>query len=107
MKHEDVLAEIRAQIEAGNIFITSHALQEMDNEDITSDDVMEAILSGHILENYPEDQRGPSCLLNGACSKGRSLHIVCTTRNSILIIITVYEPKQPKWISPIKRRKKK
>lgn len=102
---EGLLAKIHAHVEAENIFITTHAQQEMDEEGITSDDVLQAIRAGHILENYPDDQRGPSCLLNGVCGTGRLLHIVCATQSPVLIIITVYEPKRPKWTSPTKRRK--
>lgn len=34
---------------------------------------------------------------------GRTLHVVCTINRSPLLIITVYEPKPPKWITPTRR----
>ncbi|MFQ6035063.1 MAG: DUF4258 domain-containing protein [Sedimentisphaerales bacterium] len=99
------LEQIRAQADVENIRITQHAQQEMAEEDITVDEVFEAIATGQILENYPEHRRGACCLLNGFTKKGRSLHIVCTTVQPVLIIITVYEPKPPKWITPAQRRR--
>ena len=33
----------------------------------------------------------------------RYLHIVCTTSLGLATIITVYEPKLPKWVTPFKR----
>ncbi len=36
--------------------------------------------------------------------QGRTLHIVCTTAQATLIIITVYEPLPPKWTTPTQRR---
>jgi len=101
---EAVLERIKSQSQEGNIFITQHAHQEMVEEDITLDDVMETISTGSILENYPEHRRGACCLLGGSIKAGRSIHIVCTTARPVLIIITVYEPKPPKWITPTQRR---
>jgi hypothetical protein len=100
-----VLERIRAQADVENIRITQHAQQEMVEEDITLDEVLEAIATGQILENYPEHRRGACCLLNGLTRSGRYIHIVCTTAQPVLIIITVYEPKLPKWITPTQRRR--
>ncbi len=101
---EAVLERIRAQADVENIRITQHAQQEMVEEDIILDEVLEAIATGHVLENYPEHRRGACCLLNGLTEDGRSLHVVCTTARPTLIIITVYEPKPPKWVTPTQRR---
>jgi hypothetical protein len=102
---EAVLRRIRVQAAAENIRITQHAQRQMVEEDITFDEVLEAIATGQILENYPEHRRGACCLLNGLTHEGRPLHIVCTTTRPMLIIITVYEPKPPKWITPTQRRR--
>jgi hypothetical protein len=101
---ETVLERIYAQAATENIRITQHAQQEMVEEDITLDEVLQAIARGHILENYLEHRRGACCLLNGLTQKSRPLHIVCTTARPGLIIITVYEPKPPKWMTPTQGR---
>ncbi len=103
-KSKAVLEQIRAQADVDNIRITQHAQQEMAEENITVDEVLEAIAVGKILENYPKHRRGACCLLNGLTKNGRALHIVCTTVRPMLIIITVYEPKPPKWTTPTQRR---
>ncbi|MBT9149449.1 MAG: DUF4258 domain-containing protein [Dehalococcoidia bacterium] len=99
-----LLERVRAQAEVENIRTTQHAQQEMVEEDITLDEVLEAIATAQILENYPEHLRGACCLINGLTENGRPLHVVCTTVRPVLIIITVYEPKPPKWITPARRR---
>ncbi len=104
---EAVLDHIRALAAEENIRLTQHAQQEMVEEDITLDEVFEVIATGHILENYPEHRRGACCLLNGFTRSGRPMHVVCTTARSALIIITVYEPKPPKWITSTRRRQGK
>jgi hypothetical protein len=100
---EVVLERIRTQADADNVRITQHAQQEMVEEEITLDEILEAMTTGQILENYPEHRRGACCLLNGFTQAGRPVHIVCTTARPVLIIITVYEPKPPKWITPTQR----
>jgi hypothetical protein len=102
-----ILERVRAQAAVENIRITQHAQQEMIEEGIILDQVLEAIATGQILENYPEHRRGACCLLDGLTRSGRPLHIVCTTARSILVIITVYEPRPPKWITPTQRRLRK
>jgi hypothetical protein len=99
-----VLPLIRKQAQAGEYRLTVHAHQEMWDEDISLSEVLEAITTAHVLENYPEHRRGPCCLINGRTVQGRALHVVCTTVCEMLILITVYEPKPPKWISPTQRR---
>lgn len=98
------LRQIRAQAAKENIRVTQHAQQEMVEENITLNEVLEAIGSGEILENYPEHRRGACCLINGVTRGGRPLHIVTTSAQPLLIIITVYEPKPPKWVTPTQRR---
>jgi uncharacterized protein DUF4258 len=98
------LTRIQKQAAVQAIRVTQHAQVEMDGEEITLDEVLAAIADGQILENYPEHRRGQCCLLYGRTPKGRDLHVVCTTAQPILIIITVYEPVPPKWVSPIQRR---
>ena len=99
-----LLERIRLQAREDNFRLTQHAQKEMAEEDITLDEVLETIAQGMILENYPEHQRGACCLVHGFTQGNRPVHIVCTTAQPILIIITVYEPKPPKWITPTQRR---
>ena|SRR5437588_153164 len=101
---DEILRKIRKQALEQSIRITQHAQEEMDDEEITLDEVLTAIGNGHILENYAEYLRGPCCLLYGRTFNERPLHIVCTTAKPMLIIITVYEPMPPKWVSPTLRR---
>ncbi len=101
---ELVLERVRAQATAENLRITQHAQQEMVEENITLDEVLQVIATAQILENYPEHKRGSCCLLNGVTHTGRPVHVVCTTAQPTLIIITVYEPKLPKWVTPTQRR---
>ena len=102
---EVVIERIRRQAKTENLRLTQHAQQEMTEEGIGLDEVIEALKAGQILENYPQHRRGACCLVNGLTGEMRPLHVVCTTAQPTLIIITVYEPKPPTWITPTKRRR--
>jgi hypothetical protein len=97
------IESLRAVARSESVRVTVHAHQEMVEENVSMDDVLEAITAGDIIEDYPTHRRGACCLVGGTTRAGRPLHIVCTTEQPILVIITVYEPKPPKWITPAQR----
>lgn len=72
---------------------------------ITLAELREAIGSGEIIEDYPEDKYGPSCLIFGKTKKGRPIHMQCSypARHKVKII-TIYEPDPEEWIDFKTRR---
>lgn len=98
-----ILGKIQEQARTKNFRLSIHGQQEMVDENIVLADVTEAVNTAQILENYPEHKRGACCLLYGITSAGRPLHVVCTTSLQILVIIAVYEPKPPRWLTPTQR----
>ncbi|MBU0908336.1 MAG: DUF4258 domain-containing protein [Proteobacteria bacterium] len=98
-----IVGRIREQAKARLVKFTLHAHQEMRNDEVTVPELLSMLKDCHILENYPEYDRGPCCLVGGKGHKGRDLHVVCTTTLPELVIITVYEPNKPHWETPYKR----
>jgi hypothetical protein len=82
--------------------VSKHAEVERLEEDIDADDIETCVHDGFLLEDYPEDPRGRSCLVAGYAD-GRWLHIVCGRKKESVIIITVYVPKPPYWETPTLR----
>ena len=74
---------------------------------ITQDDVTQAIRSGEIIEQYPDDYPYPSCLLLGTTDTGETFHVVCSQGDSEVWMITAYRPDTDKWESDLKTRKVK
>lgn len=87
---------IKEKVLLGKWRFTLHALEQADVRSIEEDSILTALINGEIIEDYPEDQRGHSCLVLGY-DNGRAVHVVCSMHEDTLIIITVYEPKPPKW----------
>lgn len=84
--------------------LSSHAHRERQEELITTAEIEQALLAGDIIERYPKDERGESCLI-AAKVENKPLHVVCGKRDNRLLIITVYRPKPPIWKNYKKRTK--
>ena len=102
---EAIADRLALQSQLEHIRITVHAHQEMVEEAIVLNDVLCALGHAIVIENYPDHKRGPCCLIYGQNEMGRDLHVVCTASLDLAIIITVYEPKPPKWKDPFTREK--
>lgn len=99
-----ILAGIQAQAATETLRLTAHAREAMRDEAITLDEVLEAMATGEMLENYPEHRRGACCLRAGRTAAARPLPMVCTSTQPVLVLMTVYEPQPPKWLTPTHRR---
>ncbi|MFH0796308.1 MAG: DUF4258 domain-containing protein [Candidatus Omnitrophota bacterium] len=82
---------------------TKHGLEQRINRNVGSEEIEQVILSGEIIENYPSDKYGPSCLVYGKTKEGRPLHIQIAFF-PMISIVTVYEPNPEEWIDNRLRR---
>jgi len=100
--------EIRQAAKA-RIIYSAHALDEMTAEDelITTAEVRDVVFYGDVIEDYPEDKRGHSCLMFGVPEKRRPVHVVCAPKEEYLAIITTYIPSLEKWENDFKTRRKR
>jgi hypothetical protein len=84
-----------------------HAIDQMNAPDelITTEEVRTVIFAGEIIEDYPEDRRGHSCLILGySPTDQRPLHVVCSPKEEYLAIITAYLPDPVRWSADFRRR---
>jgi hypothetical protein len=95
-----MIEEIIKKVRHGLYEYSQHAVDQTVKREISTKEVEEAIERGKIIEDYPEDKYGPSCLIYGRSGKGRHLHVQCSYPARPLIkIITVYEPDCKLWIN--------
>jgi hypothetical protein len=87
------------------ILYLPHAIMRMSQPErmITTTEIREAVLCGEIIEQYPEDKRGASCLIL-YCKDKRPIHVVCAPKTKYLAIITAYLPAPDQWSSDFKVR---
>ncbi len=98
--------EIRTKIESDEFEFSQHATDQSIFRHISVQELREAIASGEIIEDYPDDKYGPSCLIFGKTEAKRPLHVQCSyPSRPLLKIVTLYEPEPKLWID-FKVRKK-
>jgi hypothetical protein len=103
------IEQVKALVQQRRYKTSHHAEVEREAETITINDIKTAILNGELLEDYPDDPRGHSCLMLGIAEDERPLHVVLTILTQIdqVLIITVYVPTRPKWLDPRTRAPRK
>jgi hypothetical protein len=98
-----ILELLKRAVRERQIKISLHAADEALADDITRPEIEAAIVNAQLLEDYPDWWLGPSCLICGRTDAGRDLHIVVSYSDLPVTIITVYEPRPPKWATPTLR----
>ena len=94
-----MMEEIRTRIAQGQFEFSQHAVDQSIIRHISVQELREAIVDGQVIEDYPDDKYGPSCLILGFTLADRPLHIQCSYPSRPLIkIITLYEPDPKLWI---------
>jgi len=74
---------------------------------ISTNEVRTVMERGEVIEDYPEDARGHSCLLLGRGEQNRAIHIVCAPQEEYLVVITAYLPEGQDWSEDFRKRKGK
>jgi hypothetical protein len=89
------LEAIRSAVSNNDYLYTAHALIRLTERHISRVEIEEVIAAGEIIEEYPDDKYGPTCLLYGKASGDRHLHVLLSVPP--VKIITAYEPNPDEW----------
>ena len=101
------ITDLQKLCENGSIRWTGHILKRLMQRGLFQASVVQAIRSGEIIEQYPDDYPYPSCLLLGTTEAGEALHIVCGIGEGKVWLITAYHPDPDEWESDLKTRRVK
>ena len=95
-----LIQEIRIKIKRRQYEYSKHAVDQSIIRDISVAELEDAMAKKiEIIEDYPDDKYGPSCLIFCQTKSGRPLHIQCSyPSRPIVKIITLYEPDPELWI---------
>ena len=100
------ITDLQKLCAAGAIRWTGHILKRLLQRGISQASVIQAILNGEIIEQYPDDYPFPSCLLLGSTATGTALHVVCGQGPSEVWMITACCPGPAEWEDDLKTRRK-
>ena len=94
-----IIEKLRAKFSQDAFEFSKHAVDQTVLRKISVQEIREMISVGEVIEDYPNDKYGPSCLIFGVTRKKRPLHIQCSyPSRPIVKVITIYEPDPGKWI---------
>lgn len=89
------IQRIRQKIIDRSYYLSTHAEDEMVEDEFERVDVEHAILRGHIERRLILDVRGTRYRIEGPAKNGRRVHVICRfDENADLVIITVYAPEE-------------
>jgi hypothetical protein len=105
---QDFLKQVR-EAASKRILFLPHALSQMNAPErmISTQEVRDVIFQGVVVEDYPTDARGHSCLILGRGIRRRPIHVVCTPKFDYLAVITAYLPSPEQWRPDWQTRKEK
>jgi hypothetical protein len=94
-----VIEQIREKIFQRQYEYSRHATDQSIIRHISDQEMHEAIAAGEIIEDYPNDKYGPSCLIAGQTLAGRWIHVQTSYPSRPKVkIITLYQPNPDEWI---------
>ena len=99
------IERLRSYFEDDTVFVTEHAAERFRQRGIKISDIRNAVNTGEIIEQYPDDFPFPSCLILGNDKNGKFIHICMSDEGTASRIITAYYPDLKKWNDDLKIRK--
>jgi len=100
-----LIEELRTKFAHEQFEFSKYAVDQTILREISVREIREAVTTGEIIEDYPDDKFGPSCLVLGFSKQERPIHIQCSyPSRPVVKIITVYEPDPESWIDFRQRR---
>lgn len=102
------LEKLREVLKKGRFEWRKHILQRLAERDIPQEAVVNVLMSGKQVEDYPEDKPYPSALFLGWV-ENKPLHVLAALdeSNEWAYIITAYEPSLEYFEPDFKTRRKR
>jgi len=101
------IVDVVKQAAEKKLLFLPHAIRQMSRPErmITPQEVEKVVMTGELVEDYPHDSRGHSCLLLGFGETNRAIQVVCSPKTEYLAVITAYLPDTEQWSSDYRRRR--
>ena len=96
---------MRQYCDSGEVFITNHAMERFRERGIVVKDILSAVKTGEVIEDYPDSFPFPSCLVCGKASNGKIIHVCMCDDGEASKVITAYYPAIEYWNNDFKTRK--
>ena len=99
------IEDLRRFCQNDAIYITNHAMERCRERGIFVKDILNAIMTGTVIEDYPDDFPFPSCLICGQSLNDAVIHVCLSNEGESSKVITAYFPSSEKWENDLITRK--
>lgn len=99
--------KVHESIIDGRVHVSDHAYDEAVEDELSVMDVIDRTLNGEVIEDYPDDRRGSSCLVLLNLGDEQPVHVVRAFDDGSGRLITVYRPDPTRWSDDLRQRRPK
>lgn len=85
------------------VVISGHARSRMFERNISTDELLEIVAKGEIIEEYPDREPCPAMLILGFINH-TAYHVVGAICQDNLVVVTAYLPEKENWVDFRKRK---
>ena len=92
----------------GEVIMSDHAFDKARRRGIVGSDIIDGIVKGVVVEDYPAYSAGPAVLVLQSDSNGLALHAVWGLKlgtDTPAVVITAYRPDPVEWDVTFRKRK--
>jgi len=96
----EIFEKILNLISLGEIIISDHGYDELAEDGILVKDIMNTVINGKVIEQYPEYHKGPCVLVLQKNKNGNPIHVVWgipRNKSTPAVLITAYKPDPLIW----------
>ena len=97
--------DIQSLCQKGKIKWSLHVSERLIRRNISPDDILNCLMHGEIIEEYPDYWLNPAALVFGYKLSGQVIHVVVGV-DDYVHIVTAYYPNLEKFDSDLKTRRK-
>ena len=101
------IGTLREYFSNDTIVISEHAQNRCRERGIKQKDIRNCIMTGEIIEQYPDDFPFPSCLIFGYTVNNKIIHVVASDEGTMSRIITAYYPDTLKFEDDLRTRRER
>jgi len=103
----DTFDKVCEAIDDGRVHVSEHAYDEAVEDALSVVAVIDETGRGRVIEDYPTDPRGPTCLVLLAAGQDEPVHAVWGFDDGAAraILITVYRPDRERWSGDFRQRR--
>ena len=105
---KDFFEKIKELVRVGQIRISYHAYEEIENDNLFVGDIVGGIEEGIPIEFYPDFPKGSCLLVLQRDASGSPLHVlwgIPKGHQTPVGLITVYKPDPERWAEDFSERK--